>query len=294
MTVHTANRAPLRVLIVDDEPLGRQRVEDLLRRLPAQIVGVADNGDAAVAAIRELTPDLVFLDVQMPGKTGLEVVREIGAARMPLTIFVTAYDQYALKAFDLAALDYLVKPFDDERFEEAFERARRMIELKDVGRATSQLLELLQNVTAGPRAAAPAEGVPSGDAGGTGARPGAGGGKPEYLERIAVEMRGQVRVVPVGDIDYITASGQYAELHVGDKSHVIRERMQTLEGRLDPQKFFRVHRSAIVRLERIDSLLRDPGGDYAVRLKSGVQLSVGRSRIEALERWLGISSSPSP
>lgn len=283
MTTSSANRAPLRVplrvLIVDDEPLGRQRVEDLLRPLPAQIVGVAENGEAAVAAIRELAPDLVFLDVQMPGKTGLEVVREIGPARMPLTIFVTAYDQYALKAFDLAALDYLVKPFDDERFEEAFERARRMIELKEVGRATSQLLELLRNVTAGPGAAATAEPAAPGNA---------SSARAAYLERIAVEMRGQVRVVPVGDIDYITASGQYAELHVGDKSHVIRERMQTLEERLDPQKFFRVHRSAIVRLDRIDSLLRDPGGDYAVRLKSGAQLSVGRSRIDALESWLGL------
>ncbi len=279
MTAHTANRPSLRVLIVDDEPLGRQRVQDLLRPLPAQIVGVAENGEAAVAAIRELAPDLVFLDVQMPGKTGLEVVREIGPAQMPLTIFVTAYDQYALKAFDLAALDYLVKPFDDERFEEAFERARRMIELKEVGRTTTKLLELLQNVTAAPRAAGTTEPATPGNATARGAA---------YLERIAVEMRGQVRVVPVSDIDYITASGQYAELHVGDKSHVIRERMQTLEERLDPETFFRVHRSAIVRLDRIDSLLRDPGGDYAVRLRNGVQLSVGRSRIEALENWLGI------
>jgi two-component system, LytTR family, response regulator len=268
MTTHK----PIRVLIADDEPLARQRLEDLLRRLPAQIVGTADNGDAAIAAIRGLAPDLVFLDVQMPGKTGLEVVREIGAQRMPATIFVTAWDQYALKAFDLAALDYLVKPFDDERFEESFERARKLIELKDVGRLSTQLAGLLESIA--------------------GAKPGAAGGadasEPRYLERIAVEMRGQVRVVPVTDIDYITASGQYAELHVGDKSHVIRERMQTLEERLDPQKFFRVHRSAIVRLERIDSLLRDPGGDYAVRLKSGVQLSVGRARIDALEAWLGI------
>lgn len=260
----------IRVLIADDEPLARQRLEDLLRRLPVQIVGTADNGEAAIAAIRELAPELVFLDVQMPGKTGLEVVNEIGARDMPATIFVTAYDQYALQAFDLAALDYLVKPFDDERFEEAFERARKLIELKDVGRLSEQLAGLLQQV-----------------AGGTAGKH-ARTAEPRYLERIAVEMRGQVRVVPVTDIDYITASGQYAELHVGDKSHVIRERMQTLEERLDPAKFFRVHRSAIVRLDRIDSLLRDPGGDYAVRLKSGVQLNVGRSRIGALEEWLGI------
>ncbi len=265
---------PIRVLIVDDEPLAQQRVEDLLRSLPAQLIGTADSGDAALAAIRELEPDLVFLDVQMPGRTGLDVVREIGPERMPATIFVTAYDQFALKAFDLAALDYLVKPFDDERFEQAFERARRLIELRDFGRLSTQLLELLRQVEsgAGQRAA----------------------GKPPsaYLERIAVEMRGQVRVVPVADIDHITASGQYAELHVGDKTYVIRERMQTLEERLDPTLFFRVHRSAIVRLDRIDTLLRDAGGDYAVRLKGGAQLSVSRGRIEALEAWMGVAKAP--
>jgi two-component system, LytTR family, response regulator len=262
---------PVRVLIVDDELLGRQRIEDLLRSTTAQIVGTADTGEAAIAAIAQLDPDLVFLDVQMPGKTGLEVVREVGPERMPATIFVTAYDQFALKAFDLAALDYLVKPFDDERFEQAFARAQRQIELREVGRLSSQLLQLLHGVQAD-------EGRASTD----------GRSRP-YLERIAVEMRGQVRVVPVADIDYISASGPYAELHVGDRTHLIRERMQTLEERLDPRMFFRVHRSAIVRLDRIETLLRDPGGDYAVRLKSGVQLSVSRGKIIALETWMGVA-----
>jgi two-component system LytT family response regulator len=263
---------PVRVLIVDDEPLAQQRLTDLLRSVRAEIVGTADSGDAAIAAIRDLEPELVFLDVQMPGKTGLEVVREIGAERMPATIFVTAYDQFALKAFELAALDYLVKPFDDERFELAFERARRLIELRDFGRRSAQLLDLLQQAA-------------------TAASPGAGPRAPAYLERIAVEMRGQVRVVPVADIDYITASGQYAELHVGDKAHVIRERMQTLEERLDPALFFRIHRSAIVRLDRIETLLRDAGGDYAVRLRGGAQLAVSRGRIEALEAWMGVGKA---
>lgn len=262
----------IRVLIVDDEPLARQRLEDLLRPLAAiEIVGTADGGDAAIDAIRRLTPDLVFLDVQMPGRTGLDVVREIGPEQMPATILVTAYDQYALKAFDLAAIDYLVKPFDDDRFEQAFQRARHMIELRDLGRLSSQLLSLLQNTErAGPAADRSTES--------------------SYLERIAVEMRGQVRVVPVEQIDYITASGPYVELHVGEKTHLIRERLQTLEERLDPARFFRIHRSAIVRLDRIDTLLRDPGGDYAVRLNSGTQLSVSRSRIEALEKWMGVGT----
>jgi two-component system LytT family response regulator len=255
----------LRVLVVDDEALARQRLEDLLRADPhIEIVGTAENGDAAVNSIRSLRPDLVFLDVQMPGKTGFEVVREVGAENMPLTIFVTAYDQYALRAFEVAAIDYLVKPFDDERFEQALQRARRMIELEDVGRLSEQLRAVLQGE------------------GQTVAR------KTSYLERIAVEMRGQVRVVPVEQIDYIAASGPYAEIHVGDKTYLIRERMQTLEERLDPARFFRVHRSAIVRLDQIETLLRDPGGDYTVRLKSGAQLSVSRSRVEPLELWMGV------
>ena len=265
----------LRVLLVDDEALARQRLEDLLKHQEnLEIVGTADNGEAAITAIRTLKPDLVFLDVQMPGKTGLDVIRTIGPEDMPATVFVTAYDQYALKAFDLAAIDYLVKPFDDERFEQAFARARRLVELEEVDRLSEQLRAVL---TGGSASAGGAAGAKA-------------GGKPEYLERIAVETRGQVRVVPVEDIEYITASGPYAELHAGGRAHVIRERMQMLEERLDPARFFRIHRSAIVRLDQIETLLRDPGGDYGVKLRSGVQLSVSRNRVEQLEKWMGLSS----
>jgi two-component system LytT family response regulator len=258
----------LRVLIVDDEALGRHRLEDLLQHeADVDIVGTADNGEAAIEAIRKLRPDLVFLDVQMPGRTGLEVVREIGPEHMPPTIFVTAYDRYALDAFEVAAVDYLVKPFDDERFEHAFRRARRMIELKELGRLSERLRAVLQVEPHGSSATPPAT---------------------PFLERIAVEMRGQVRVVPVEAIEYITASGPYAEIHVGDKTYIIRERMQTLEERLDPARFFRIHRSVIVRLDRIEALLREPGGDYAVQLKSGARLSVSRNRVEPLEQWMGL------
>lgn len=228
----------LRVLIVDDELLARQRIEDLLAKDESiELAGTAATGDEAVDAIRNLKPDLVFLDVQMPGKSGLDVVDAIGD-EMPPVIFTTAYDRFAAKAFDVAAVDYLVKPFDDDRFAEALRRAR-----KDPP-------------------------------------------KREYLERIPVEMRGQMRVVPVELIDAITASGPYAELHVGERTFAIRERMQTLEERLDPSIFFRIHRSAIVRLDRVDTLLRASGGDYAVRLKNGTELSVSRSRREELERRL--------
>ncbi|MEJ0037552.1 MAG: LytTR family DNA-binding domain-containing protein [Gammaproteobacteria bacterium] len=279
----------LRVLIVDDEALARQRLEDLLRHQDnVEIVGFADNGEAAISAIRTLQPDLVFLDVQMPGATGIDVIRTIGSHDMPATVFVTAYDQYALKAFDLAAIDYLVKPFDDERFEQAFARARRLIELEEVDRLSEQLLAVLQGQGGGSHAATGGLGASVAPAA-TGAAP-TMGGKPEYLERIAVETRGQVRVVPVGDIEYITASGPYAELHANGRAHVIRERMQMLEERLDPAKFFRIHRSAIVRLDQIETLLRDPGGDYGVKLRSGVQLSVSRNRVEQLERWMGLAT----
>jgi len=263
--------APIRVLVVDDELLARERITDLLAHEPdVEIVGTADNGNTAAEAIRAKRPDLVFLDVQMPGKTGLDVVRAIGPEAMPATIFVTAFDQYALRAFDLAALDYLVKPFDDERFEQAFRRARQLIDLREMGKLREQLLAVLQQ---GSPERTSARATPD-------ATP--------YLERIAVEMRGKVRVVPVEQIDYITADGPYAELHTGERTHLIREAMHTLEERLDPRHFVRIHRSAIVRLQLVDTLLRGAGGDYEVQLKSGLRLPVSRSRREELERRLGV------
>ncbi len=264
----------LRVLVVDDEAPARQRILDLLAgESGVVVVGTANSGDSAIIAIRELDPDLVFLDVQMPGKTGLEVIRAVGADAMPLTIFVTAYDQYALTAFDVAAVDYLVKPFDDERFEQALARARRQVSLERVDRLAGRLRTLLGE---GGEPSAATEPV-------TPAATPAGGG---YLERIAVDMRGQVKIVPVKQIDYIEASGPYAELHVGERKYLVRERMQTLEERLDPARFMRIHRSAIVRLDMVESLLKGAGGDYAVQLKGGVRLSVSRSRWEEVEKAL--------
>lgn len=235
---------PLRVLIVDDEPLARQRIEDLLaKQNDITIAGTAADGNAAIEAIRNLQPDIVFLDVQMPARTGVEVARTLGDT-MPPTVFVTAYDRHAVQAFELAAVDYLVKPFDDERFAQALDRARRAARQRSVTRT--------------------------------------------YADRIAVELRGQVRAIPVERIEYITASGPYAELHVEGKTFAVRERMQALEDKLDPRRFLRIHRSAIVRLDMIDVFLRQPGGDYAVRLRNGVELSVSRGRREELEARLGL------
>jgi two-component system LytT family response regulator len=259
----------LRTLVVDDEPLGRRRVLDLLADEPdVEVVGTAADGVAAVEAIRRSRPDLVFLDVQMPGMSGLDVLREVGPAELPATILVTAHDQYAIQAFDAAVVDYLVKPFEDRRFEEALRRARRRIEADGLGHLHERLLALLQ---ADPAAASPPPPAPG----------------PRYLERIAVQMKGRMRVVPVGKIDYITASGAYAELHVGSDRYVIRESMQQLEERLDPEQFIRVHRSSIVRLDQIEAVLRSEGSEYGVQLRSGARLRVGRSRREALERRLG-------
>lgn len=240
--------ALLRVLVVDDERLGRKRALDLLARVPDTVVVVeaVASGQAAVETIREGATDVVFLDVQMPDRSGLDVVEEVGPAAMPVTVFVTAYDRHALKAFELAALDYLLKPYEDERFFAALDRARAQVQLRRGGEAS------------------------------------AGAAAPSYLERIAVELRGQRRFVPVARVDYVTADGPYAELHAGGKTFVIRERMQTLEAQLDPARFFRIHRSAIVQLDRVEALLIGTGGDYAVRLRDGTPLRVARSRRDAL------------
>ncbi|HTE47653.1 MAG TPA: LytTR family transcriptional regulator DNA-binding domain-containing protein, partial [Gemmatimonadaceae bacterium] len=175
-------------------------------------------------------------------------------------------------AFELAALDYLVKPFDDERFEQSLKRARRAVELHHVDRLRGQLLAALQQ-------------------GGTSDAelPMQTASAPAYLERVAVESKGKVRVVPVSQIDYILAAGVYAELHVGDRRYIVRESMQTLEERLDPRVFMRIHRSTIVRVELVDLFLRGEGGDYEVQLKNGTRLSVSRSRREVLEQRLGVT-----
>jgi len=270
--------APLSVLVVDDEPLNRMRIQDLLQHETGiGSVRTANDGVAAIEAIRADRPDLVFLDVQMPGKTGLDVVREIGADAMPATIFVTAYDQYAVEAFAVAAVDYLVKPFDDERFEEAFRRARRTIAAKDMGQLREKLLAILQHGDA-PTPQPPAQPVASNAEAPTS----------KYLERFAVEVRGVVRPVLAKQVDYITAAGPYAELHVAGRTSVIRETMQTLEERLDPKVFMRVHRSIIVRLDLIEALEREAGGDGVLVLKGGIRLRVSRTRREAVERWLGL------
>jgi two-component system LytT family response regulator len=266
---------PLRVLIVDDEPLGRQRVAGLVRKeRGVEIVGMIGDGVSAVEAIRSLSPDLVFLDVQMPGMTGLEVVRTIGPADMPATVFVTAYDKHALAAFDLAAIDYLVKPFDDERFEEAFHRARRMARLEETSRLRDMLLAVLQGT---------GEQAPTVK---TATRPGVGA-RARYLERIPVESLGKVRFIPVSDIDYILASGPYAELVVGDRKHLLRGDATREPAR--PRALFPRPPPAIAA-DR-GRAAQAPGGDCDVQLRNGGR---SRSRARGARSSRRPAMSPSP
>lgn len=260
----------IRVLIIDDEPGARRRLERLIKQeTDMEVVGQGGSGREALKLIEAHRPDLVFLDIQMPVMSGIDVVRNIGPEHMPVVVFVTAYDQYAVRAFELAALDYLMKPFDDERFEQTLARAREAILKKADTTFTGRLDALLR---AFEKSAEPAE---------------AG---PQYIERIGVDIKGQLRIVPVKKIDYITASGNYVYLHVGEEKLLVREQMQQLEKKLPPDLFYRIHRSSIVRLDNIERLIINPGGDYAVRLTNHALLKVSRNRWGELSLRLGIQT----
>ena len=262
--------AQIRVLIVDDEPGARRRIDRLLQKEPdMEVIGQVGTGYHALEWINEQKPDLVFLDVQMPKMTGIEVVRNIGPDSMPAVVFVTAYDQYAVKAFELAALDYLMKPFDDERFEQTLSRIRQTINHKPNHGLADRLESLLETLHQSTEFEA---------------------STPKYIERIAVEVRGQLRIVPIKNIDYISASGNYVDLHVGNEKLLVREQMQKLEAKLPPKLFFRIHRSSIVRLSEIERLIVNPGGDYSVRLRNGKFLKVSRNRWGELAVRLGIET----
>lgn len=257
----------IRALLVDDEPVAREGLRVLLANDPEiEVVGECADGREAVEAIRELAPHLVFLDVQMPELDGFGVIDEVGADEMPVVVFVTAYDQYALRAFDVAALDYLLKPYDDERFATAVTRAKTQIREGAVGALSRQLIALLES-QAGVAAGRP---LPSG-----------------YLQRVMLKTAGRVVFLKVDEIDWIEAEGDYVRLHVGGNTHLLRDTMKRLEEQLDPSKFARTHRSSIVNLERIKELHPYFHGDYVILLKDGTELKLSRSRRQALEDRLG-------
>jgi len=245
----------IRTIIVDDVELARERIRILLDDPEVEIVAECANGREAVRAIRDLRPDLVFLDVQMPKVGGFEVVEAVGVEEMPAVIFVTAHDEYALRAFEAGAVDYLLKPFDQERLNRAVARARRSI----AGRAPGgefegRLRRLLEEVR----------------------------GEPKYLRRIPVKTARDTTLILTESIDWVGAAGHYLELHVGGQTHLIREQLSRLEAKLDPERFVRIHRSVIVNLDRIKSLRPLFNGDHVVVLKDGQELSLSRTYHEKL------------
>jgi two-component system, LytTR family, response regulator len=250
----------IRTLIVDDEAVARRRIRRLLKTEgDISVVGESGDGRAAIEAIRTLRPDLVFLDVQMPGADGFQVIQAIGAEKMPMVIFVTAYDQHALKAFEVRALDYLLKPFDRDRFREALGRARHHVEQQETGDLGRRLLALVKDM----RPAAP------------------------KTDRLVVKAGGRLFFLRTDEIDWIEAAGNYARLHVGNEAHLIRETMQSLESRLDSERFFRIHRSRIVNMERIQELQPWFNGEYVVILRNGTRLTLSRGYREKLQERLG-------
>jgi len=241
----------IQVLIVDDEPLARERIRDLLKHESnIEIVGESRNGLEAVSTIKKQTPDLIFLDVQMPELDGFGVIETIGVEKMPYVIFVTAYDQYALRAFEVHALDYLLKPFDHERFQNALKRAIEHIKIfKKNNDFTSRLRELIQEIQL----------------------------EQHYLQRIIIKSREKIFLLNTDEIDWIEAAGNYVVLHVGTKEHLMRGTMYGIEERLDPGRFIRIHRSKIVNIERIKEIQNWFRGEYLIILKDGTQLTLSRT-----------------
>jgi two-component system LytT family response regulator len=246
----------LRILIVDDEPLARERIRSLLADEPdVEVLAECKNGHEALEAIKKQSPDLVFLDVQMPGMGGFEVLSALPQERMPTVIFVTGFDQHALKAFEVHALDYLLKPFKQARFKATLQRAREALMNQQAGQASKGLLALLNDT------------------------------KPvrEHLSRIPVRTGERVVFVKTAQIEYIEAAGNYVVLHTGKENHVVRETLTALEEKLDPKQFIRISRSTLVNLEQIKELQPLFKGEHAVVLHNGKQLTMTRGIREVQE-----------
>jgi two-component system LytT family response regulator len=247
----------VRALIVDDEPLARRGVTLRLKRFrDVEVVGECGDGSSAVAKILELTPDVVFLDVQMPGMDGFEVLRALPRKDLPMVIFLTAYEQHALRAFEVHALDYLLKPVDDERFGTAIQRARQVIDTDCKVQMAERIVHLLEE------------------------RPG------RYVSRFPVRVGSRIQVVVTDDIEWIAAAGDYAELHSGGRCHLLRETMNALDQKLDPLQFLRIHRSRIVRVGCIRELRAIDNREYLLTLSDGSEHRSSRTYADRLEDWL--------
>ena len=249
----------IRTLIVDDEPLAREGLRlHLEEHTDIDVIGECGDGASAVIAVRDLQPELVFLDVQMSGLDGFGVLRAISTENMPIVVFVTAYDEFALQAFEAHAIDYLLKPLDPERLDTALERVRNQLTGKNRREREDRVISLLAQV----------------------------GGTPRFIERLVTRSDGKIRIIRVDDIDYIEAAGNYAKIHLGGKMHLVREGMNSLESKLDPARFLRIHRSVIVRIDRIKELESLYQGDYVVVLHDGTRLTTGRKYRDAIQEFI--------
>lgn len=250
----------MRMLVVDDEPLAREKIRDLVKHDPElEIAGECANGLEALAAIQEVRPDLLLLDVQMPEVGGFAVLEALKDEVMPLVIFVTAYDQYAVRAFEFHALDYLLKPFDRERFEAAIGRAKAHVRREQNGNLDQRILALLEQLKA----------------------------ETKYIERLVVKAGGRVFFLETKEIDWIEAEGNYVNIHTPKKSFLLRETISNLEAQLDPKQFVRIHRSSIVRIDRIQELQTWSHGEYHVILHGGTELTLSRNYRDNLQSLLG-------
>jgi len=253
----------IRTLIVDDEPLARRGIRAHLKEeRDVEVISECSNGREAVRAIESESPDLVFLDVQMPELDGFGVIEAINVERLPAIIFVTAYDTYALRAFEVHALDYLLKPFDGERFHKALQRARAQIERRSISDLSHRLQSLIDDLRTNQK----------------------------YAERLVIKSAGRIFFLGVEEIDWIEAADNYVRLHAGRDTHLLRETMNNLESRLDPSQFLRIHRSAIINVGRIKELHTLFRGEYEVVLRDGTRLASGRGYRDRLQELFGNSS----
>lgn len=266
----------IRVMIVDDEPLALRGMRLRLGEFPeVEIVDEAPNGREAVKKIKDHNPDLVFLDIQMPGLDGFGVVRALLGGPAPLIIFVTAYDKFAIEAFEANALDYLVKPVEEERLKDAIHRAREAIKSRAAANRESRLVEMLASLSQDERdkikdLIEDPEWTE----------------KERYAERISFKDGSKVVVLNADDIEWIDAAGDYMCIHAGGKTHIIRETMKTLQQRLDPARFQRVHRSAIVNVSKVKELHPHSNGEYFLILENGNELKLSRSYKDVVARFL--------
>ena len=252
----------IRTVIVDDEPLARRGIRAHLKEeRDVEIIAECGNGNDAVRVISELAPDLVFLDVQMPELDGFGVLEAINLEHLPSVIFVTAYDKYALRAFEVHALDYLLKPFDVERFNRAMERARTQIERRSISDLSHRLQSLIDDLQTNQK----------------------------YAERLVIKSAGRIFFLGVEEIDWVEAADNYVRLHSGSNTHLLRETMNSLEKKLDPAQFLRIQRSTIINVRRIKELHPLFRGEYEIVLRDGTRLASGRGYRTRLQELFGNS-----